>query len=290
MPKILSVLILVLMISLLIPTGLVLASQNAIPGDATYPLKRTLERVILTLVSLHPTSRTFFHVDLMNRRFKEAQILLAKGQKVTEALSELVNQTDTAANNAIEISNKSQKAKLINELTKDIAEFDKQLVKHTFPQLTISPTPTPQVTAMPSPESIVCTQDAKQCPDGSSVGRVPPACEFAPCPIATLRPTPAPSPTTMAIPRVTLQPIPTARPTPSPSASPALTADQIKEIEEARKRLAEIRRRLEQERRTSERRGSLHRDSDSEDKQRGKETLQNERNDKDKKSNKGERD
>lgn len=29
---------------------------------------------------------------------------------------------------------------------------------------------------------VVCTLDAKMCPDGSSVGRVPPSCEFAPCP------------------------------------------------------------------------------------------------------------
>jgi hypothetical protein len=27
-----------------------------------------------------------------------------------------------------------------------------------------------------------CTMDAKECPDGSFVGRVPPSCEFAPCP------------------------------------------------------------------------------------------------------------
>jgi hypothetical protein len=29
-----------------------------------------------------------------------------------------------------------------------------------------------------------CTMEAKQCPDGSSVGRVPPNCDFAPCPEA----------------------------------------------------------------------------------------------------------
>lgn len=28
----------------------------------------------------------------------------------------------------------------------------------------------------------VCTQDAKLCPDGSYVSRVPPSCAFAPCP------------------------------------------------------------------------------------------------------------
>jgi len=31
-------------------------------------------------------------------------------------------------------------------------------------------------------EPVACTMDAKQCPDGSYVGRVAPNCEFAPCP------------------------------------------------------------------------------------------------------------
>lgn len=33
-----------------------------------------------------------------------------------------------------------------------------------------------------TPETGVCTMDAKLCPDGSYVGRVPPTCEFAACP------------------------------------------------------------------------------------------------------------
>lgn len=31
-------------------------------------------------------------------------------------------------------------------------------------------------------DGVACTMDAKICPDGSSVGRIPPDCEFAPCP------------------------------------------------------------------------------------------------------------
>lgn len=31
-------------------------------------------------------------------------------------------------------------------------------------------------------ETVFCTQEAKQCPDGSYVGRTGPNCEFAPCP------------------------------------------------------------------------------------------------------------
>ena len=33
-------------------------------------------------------------------------------------------------------------------------------------------------------EPVACTMDTKQCPDGSYVGRVPPKCDFAPCPEA----------------------------------------------------------------------------------------------------------
>ncbi|MEK6840071.1 MAG: hypothetical protein AABX72_03950 [Nanoarchaeota archaeon] len=31
-------------------------------------------------------------------------------------------------------------------------------------------------------EPVACTMDAKECPDGSAVGRIGPDCQFAPCP------------------------------------------------------------------------------------------------------------
>lgn len=40
-----------------------------------------------------------------------------------------------------------------------------------------------------SNNKIACTQEAKLCPDGSSVGRTGPKCEFAKCPAITLTPT-----------------------------------------------------------------------------------------------------
>lgn len=50
--------------------------------------------------------------------------------------------------------------------------------------------PNPQTTAYSvtpvescSTETVFCTQDVQQCPDGSFVGRVPPSCEFAACPV-----------------------------------------------------------------------------------------------------------
>lgn len=37
----------------------------------------------------------------------------------------------------------------------------------------------------PPAANIACTMEAKVCPDGSYVGRVPPSCDFAACPAAT---------------------------------------------------------------------------------------------------------
>lgn len=36
--------------------------------------------------------------------------------------------------------------------------------------------------SIPPSEQVVCTMEAKLCPDGSSVGRAGPDCAFAPCP------------------------------------------------------------------------------------------------------------
>jgi hypothetical protein len=34
-------------------------------------------------------------------------------------------------------------------------------------------------------DTVFCTADVKECPDGSFVGRVGPTCQFAPCPTST---------------------------------------------------------------------------------------------------------
>lgn len=46
----------------------------------------------------------------------------------------------------------------------------------------ITPRPLPIERPPIPPELVACTMDAKQCPDGSYVGRVAPDCSFAPCP------------------------------------------------------------------------------------------------------------
>lgn len=48
-------------------------------------------------------------------------------------------------------------------------------------------------TPVPNEEAVVCTMEAKICPDGSSVGRTGPTCEFALCPGATSTPNHVPT-------------------------------------------------------------------------------------------------
>jgi hypothetical protein len=47
----------------------------------------------------------------------------------------------------------------------------------------------------PEPQPVACTEEAKQCPDGSYVGRTGPQCQFAACPPtgSTILPPPKPS-------------------------------------------------------------------------------------------------
>ncbi|MFM2374647.1 MAG: hypothetical protein RLZZ234_642 [Candidatus Parcubacteria bacterium] len=52
-------------------------------------------------------------------------------------------------------------------------------------------TPPPEVPGdEPSPSPTLCTMDAKQCPDGSYVGRTGPNCEFTTCPTGTVSQSP----------------------------------------------------------------------------------------------------
>lgn len=53
-------------------------------------------------------------------------------------------------------------------------------VEEKTPPVVAAPTPTPK--PKPNNNGVACTQDVKQCPDGSYVARIPPTCQFAPCP------------------------------------------------------------------------------------------------------------
>ena len=228
MTKLLSIISLILAIILFPPATLAVISNNAVPGDATYPIKRGLENVIFAAVSINPTTKAWFSQARSDRRFKELTVLITQGKQSGETLNELVEQTQVAASQIAQVNDQAQKQKLIQQLSESIEKYDLGLQQVSSPTQ-VNPAPAapvallPQATSTPQP-----TQTSA------------PVAQPTPRPASTSQPTPA----HIVVPT----PIPTPRPTPTPVPHPNDT-DRQRQIEEARRRLDEIRRRLEEEQR-----------------------------------------
>jgi len=121
--KLLSVLILVLAIALFPPAVLAYVSQNAIPGDTTYPIKRKLEDGILLIASVNPSTKAWFSVEVSNRRFKESAALLSSGKDADQTLVELVSQTAVAQQDISHVSNDNQKQQLTADLNTNVSKY-----------------------------------------------------------------------------------------------------------------------------------------------------------------------
>lgn len=250
MGRILSILFLVAIVMLLIPTGLVLASQNAVPGDSTYSIKRSLEKVILSLASLHPSTKAYFHADLMNRRYKEAVALIERGANASESLQELVAQTGTAAQIATTLSDKRQKGEYLDQLSKSIDQYEIKLSQIEE-----------RIVPLPSPTPTVQEPTTQPTPIASS----PPIVGPSEVPSVTLIASPKPSPETKPSPTVSPHqptPIPLTEPSPTFQPQPIYQTPPVKlelneernkkDIDEAKRKLKEIKKRLDDEKKELE--------------------------------------
>lgn len=235
MVRLLSTITLVLALVLFPPAALALVSNNAVPGDASYPIKRVLEDVIFTVASLNPVSKAWFAAARSDRRFKEFTTLVIQGKKGEETLNELVEQTQIAANQINQVKDDNQKQKLIQQLSESIKKYDQGLQQLSPQSQQPQPTLVPVATATPLPQATPVPQE---------VSTPIPAPIVPPQPVPTIIPTPIPTS------------IPTAYPTPNPTVVPApnptVDADRQRQIEEARRRLEEIQRRLKERKQENE--------------------------------------
>lgn len=228
MARLLVILSLILSIVLFPPTVLALISNNAVLGDATYPVKRGLENVIFSIASVHSVTKAWFAAARSDRRFEELNILVTKGKQVDRTLDELVEQTQLAAKQIAEISDNTQKAQLVEKLSESIKKYDKGLE-----QLSQQPTPTSKPVVQPTEQPT--SQPAVPSPAPSATGApiIHPTSKpttSVPTTIPQLTPTPQLSPSPL--------PTPISTPTPSPSTS---KCDEIEDrIERARCELGRI--------------------------------------------------
>lgn len=149
MVKLLSIISLILALVFFPPAVLAVISNNAIPGDSTYPIKRGLEDIIYAVASLNPNTKALFAKARSDRRFQEVTTLLTQGKDANNTLSELVTQTQAAADQINQVSDSNQKGKLISQLSDSITKYDQGLSQVSQPK----PKPSPAVSnPVPDPE------------------------------------------------------------------------------------------------------------------------------------------
>lgn len=128
MVKLLSTILLILTVFLGPPATLAVISNDAVPGEPTYLIKRKLEDAIVLAASISPQTKAWFSANRSERRFKEVNKLLAvKSSETTNALAELVSQTNQAANELSGIKETNARERYIDDLTVSIGKYNKSL-------------------------------------------------------------------------------------------------------------------------------------------------------------------
>lgn len=153
MREFLSNLLSALAIVLIIPTTLILISWNAIPGDKLYPLKRGLEDIALFLTIRTPIASAF-SLEFTDRRFSEANILLAK-KGSTLGYTLLVEGATQTKDIIVEKNDAAKAAELvakIEEYQKTLEEKKIAVVSSPSTFLPPKPRETPQ-TITPLPQA-----------------------------------------------------------------------------------------------------------------------------------------
>lgn len=199
---------LVIIVVLIFPTGLILASQDTNPGDNTYPIKRGMEGVLQSVVSLNPVTRAYFKTDLSNRRFKEAVTILKRDNTdqamANTSLIELLSATANASADIKNVSDPNLKKTMANNLANQITTYRQNLAvvaKETH-QITPTPLPTGSREYKPTPTPVQTTPltpttvaQHTSTPTPTAVSRHTPTPTLTPTTTAHT-PTPTPTPTT----------------------------------------------------------------------------------------------
>jgi len=142
MRKSLSTLVSILALFLLFPTGMILASWNAIPGDLLYGTKIALENAASGATGDTRINREL-QVNLAERRFQEADKLLTE-QNSTIGYATLIEQTTLAKDKIIEAQDTSSKEKLKSEVIVFQQKLEERKVQISTGEITVkTATPTP---------------------------------------------------------------------------------------------------------------------------------------------------
>lgn len=118
------------MFALAIPTGAILISSQALPGDTFYPVKTSLEKIVGLIFSPSYQAKSDLQIKLIEKRIEENQkLLLSSGS--TEGLKILIAQAESSKDyilnsNASQETKKLAVKKLINTLKSSQKALEKE--------------------------------------------------------------------------------------------------------------------------------------------------------------------
>ncbi len=181
------------LIVFLVPTLLIVASWNSIPGEVLFPVKLGLEQSLAFVVSPSYAASGQLQIKYTERRFADAQRGLAQQHSV-EGLVYLEKQIATTKKTISRVGDTKTKTELTDsyiQTLEDVSaalETQKQTVVRAAPLVpaaTPTPIPTPTSTATPTPTPVMGNKPVE-------ITQQPavPAFTPTPTPAPTLIPTP----------------------------------------------------------------------------------------------------
>ena len=236
-------------------------SQNSIPGDFLYSVKRGYEGTALAFASLVPETKASYTTSLATVRFTEAEKLLLTNSD-TQGLATLVEQVQTAQDNVAAVQSSPQKEELEQKLIASIDTYQASLLK-VQQQIASNVSSQPGTQAAPTQTTQINTNQTIQTTTPTNTQQaqtVLPTSTPAQSSSQTTQLTQTPTPTTIQEETITTTPIiietPPTTPTTTQIAPPAGTpittpesrAKIDEEIEKTKERLDEIRKKVKSQR------------------------------------------
>ena len=137
-------------------TILIFLSQDTVPGDNFYPVKRGLENVILAAASVSPATRTAFKTDLTEARFKEAQSLVISKSN-SSGLTTFIDEVQSTQVDVANLKSDTERGKAEEKLLAKIDQYQNSLsnlqtkTEQNLIAYSIQEVPTPTSISTPSP-------------------------------------------------------------------------------------------------------------------------------------------
>lgn len=284
MKKSLDVLVWALLLFLITPSGMALASWNAVPGDYTYAWKLSLEKVLLWALSPSDTLQSSTQVKIAERRFSEVEQVL-DSEYAVESLDNLNKQLNVTTTDIQKISKDTARDEVTEQyivsLKKMSATLDEQKTKAQTGEIAVVPQKT---TSSTKPTSVAKTTSTPAKPITSTKTNTAPTNLPEPTDISANDPVSAPITVPTAVPSST--PTNAINPTANPAPAPTENAEEVVEkIDETKKNIEEKIKELERIRQQNENRNSNREDEFESNNRNQNNQNNNNRNERDEEKN-----